>query len=202
MDKKKLLKEIASWVILFFIAFSIAFLFSSKAYAKVIVKERSMENTLFENQHMMVDIIGYSFKGPQRGDIVTFFTNEEKGNLLNDLQRYIDGIECRFDKNKDYDELHERYVKRVIGIEGDVIDIQHGSVYVNGEKIEEDYAIGETLAREVQLPIKVGKDKLFVLGDNREVSIDSREFGLIDVNQIEGKVILRVYPFKSVGKVK
>ena len=68
--------------------------------------------------------------------------------------------------------------------------------------IEESYVKGETIEREFKLPIKVPENKLFVLGDNRMISKDSRMFGLIDYKQVEGKAIYRVYPFNHVGKVK
>jgi len=61
---------------------------------------------------------------------------------------------------------------------------------------------GETIVKEVKLPMKVGENQLFVLGDNRIVSKDSRTFGLIDCKQVEGKVMFRIYPFNKIGSIK
>lgn len=86
-------------------------------------------------------------------------------------------------------------------MEGDVIDIRDGYVYRNGEKLDEPYVKGSTEPKGGTLPLTVGKDELFVLGDNRVVSIDSRELGLINIKQVEGKVVFRVFPFDRMGKM-
>ena len=95
-----------------------------------------------------------------------------------------------------------RLVKRVIGIAGDEVNIKDGCVYINDEKIDESYVKGETVNRDIKLPIIVGENQLFVLGDNRVVSKDSRTFGLIDCKQVEGKVMVRVFPFNRISSVK
>jgi len=93
-------------------------------------------------------------------------------------------------------------VKRVIGIPGDEVNIKDGYVYINGEKLKEPYVKGETFSGEINFPIKVPDNKLFVLGDNRPVSKDSRAFGLINSDQVEGKAIFRVFPFNKIGAIK
>lgn len=197
-DKKKaIIKEIVSWVAVILAAFIIAFLFSSKVYAKIQVDQSSMENTLLNNEQLIEDNIRYQFSRPKRGDIITFFPNEVKGSLVDDFIRLKDKLAS----GGEDPEEHRRYVKRVIGIEGDEIDIKDGEVYLNGEKLEEPYAKGVTDPKGCKLPLTVGKDQLFVLGDNRVVSEDSREIGLINLNQVEGKVIFRVFPFGKFGKI-
>lgn len=199
MEKKdKLWREIRSWLLIIFGSFFLAFVINSEVLAKVIVEQSSMENTLFQNQHLLVDEISYKFRQPERGDIIIFLTNEEKGNLRDKFMRYMDGFVELFTK----EELHERYVKRVIGVEGDVIDIKDGYVYVNGEKLEEEYANGLTYPREFTLPYEVKENELFVLGDNRDVSSDSRSFGPISIDQVEGRAFFRVFPFHTMGKIR
>lgn len=197
-DKNKLWKEIRSWLLIILGSFIFAFFINSEVLAKVIVQQSSMENTLFQNQHLLVDEFSYKFKQPERGDIIIFLKDEKKGNLGDSFIRYIDGFKELITKV----EMHERYVKRVIGVEGDVVDIKDGYVYVNGEKLEEAYANGLTYPREFTLPYKVNKNELFVLGDNRDVSSDSRAFGPISMDQVEGKAFYRVYPFNTMGKIK
>lgn len=201
-DKKKIIKEVRSWFFSILGAFFIVTLLNSKVFAKVQVQQSSMENTLFTNQQLIVDKLSYNFSEPQRGDIIIFLENEEKGTIVDDAFRNIYNIVSLFDTDNKVSESHSRLVKRVIGVQGDEIDIKDGYVYLNGNKLKEPYVKGETLNGDFKLPIKVRQNKLFVLGDNRPVSKDSRKFGLIDIKQVEGKAIYRVYPFDKVGNLK
>lgn len=196
--KKINAKEIRSWGLIICIALTLAFLINSKAYAKVIVDGPSMENTLLDRQQLIVDEISYNFTKPKQGDIITFYLDENKGTVIDDLRRYIDKVIFRDE------ESHERLIKRVIGVEGDIVDIKDGTVYVNGKELKESYTKGETYLDpdNIQTPVTVGKNELFVLGDHRTVSSDSREFGTIKLSQVEGKAIFRVYPFNKMGKIK
>ncbi|HDK7175353.1 signal peptidase I [Clostridium sporogenes] len=202
MDKKKVIKEIKSWIFSILGAIIIAGLVNSKVFAKVQVQQSSMENTLFTNQQLIVDKLSYNFVEPKKGDIIIFHENKEKGTIAEDTLEMVDNIISKFNNNKTDIEEDDRLIKRVIGVPGDEVDIKDGYLYLNGKKLEETYANGETISREFKLPIKIPENKLFVLGDNRMVSKDSRMFGLIDYKQVEGKAIYRVYPFNHVGKVK
>ena len=93
------------------------------------------------------------------------------------------------------------YIKRVIGIPGDEIDIRDGYVYVNGEKLEEPYVKGKTYKKNLEFPITVQKNHVFVLGDNRENSSDSRyqSLGCIDYSKIKGKATFRFWPLDKFG---
>ncbi|NFP91952.1 signal peptidase I [Clostridium sporogenes] len=202
MDKKKVIKEIKSWIFSILGAIIIAGLVNSKVFAKVQVQQSSMENTLFTNQQLIVDKLSYNFVEPKKGDIIIFHENKEKGTIAEDTLEMVDNIISKFNNNKTDIEEDDRLIKRVIGVPGDEVDIKDGYLYLNGKKLEETYANGETISREFKLPIKIPENKLFVLGDNRMISKDSRIFGLIDYKQVEGKAIYRVYPFNHVGKVK
>lgn len=202
MDKKKVIKEIKSWIFSILGAIIIAGLVNSKVFAKVQVQQSSMENTLFTNQQLIVDKLSYNFVEPKKGDIIIFHENKEKGTIAEDTLEMVDNIISKFNNNKTDIEEDDRLIKRVIGVPGDEVDIKDGYLYLNGKKLEETYANGETISREFKLPIKIPENKLFVLGDNRMVSKDSRMFGLVDYKQVEGKAIYRVYPFNHVGKVK
>jgi signal peptidase I len=94
------------------------------------------------------------------------------------------------------------YIKRVIGVPGDKIDIKDGHVYINGEKLDEKYAKGETHKQLLDFPKTVPPNTVFVLGDNRQNSRDSRIIGFIEYDRIKGKAVLRIWPFKDLGVIK
>ncbi|WP_045521241.1 signal peptidase I [Clostridium sporogenes] len=202
MDKKTVIKEIKSWIFSILGAIIIAGLVNSKVFAKVRVQQSSMENTLLTNEQLVVDKLSYNFAEPKKGDIIIFHENKERGTIAEYTLEMVDNIISKFNNNKTDIEEDDRLIKRVIGVPGDEVDIKDGYLYLNGKKLEETYANGETISREFKLPIKIPENKLFVLGDNRMVSKDSRMFGLVDYKQVEGKAIYRVYPFNHVGKVK
>ncbi len=87
----------------------------------------------------------------------------------------------------------EYYVKRVIAVAGDTIDLRDGKVYIDEEPLEETYIKGETVPKEgaVRYPFTLKEGQIFVMGDNREISKDSRSFGVVGKRQIKGKILLR-----------
>jgi len=202
MDKNKVKKEIKSWSFSILGAILIAGLVNSKVFAKVRVQQSSMENTLITNEQLIVDKLSYNFVEPKKGDIIIFNEGKEKGNVAEDTLEMVDNIISIFNNNNNSIEKDDRLIKRVIGVPGDEVDIKDGYLYLNGKKIEESYVKGETIKRDFKLPIRVPENKLFVLGDNRMISKDSRMFGFIDYKQVEGKAIYRVYPFNNIGKIK
>ncbi|MCC8196880.1 MAG: signal peptidase I [Ruminococcus sp.] len=94
-------------------------------------------------------------------------------------------------------------LKRVIGVAGDVIDIdEEGNVTVNGELLDEPYVTNKSIGEcDIDLPYQVPENRVFVMGDNRATSIDSRSsvIGCIKEDQIVGKVLIRIYPFKKIS---
>ena len=195
IKNKKVLREIRGWTFSILGAIVIVSVVNSKVFAKVQVKQRSMQNTLQDGQHLIIDKLSYNFSQPKKGDIIIFLEGEEKGTIIEDTINSVRLVTGKGNSQK-------RLVKRVIGEPGDEVNIKDGYVYVNGEKIDEQYVKGETNNGEFKLPIKVLENQLFVLGDNREFSKDSRDFGLINYNQVEGKAVFRIYPFDEIGSVK
>jgi len=198
IKKNKIVKEIRNWILPVLGAILIASLINSKVFARVQVQQKSMENTLYSSQQLIVDKLSYNFVSPKRGDIIIFLEDVQRGTIIEDTVVFLHNIKDVF-KNTDKD---KRLVKRVIGLPGDEVNIKDGFVYINGEKLNEPYVKGETFNQEISLPIKVPDKKLFVLGDNRPVSLDSRAFGLINYNQVEGKAVFRVFPFNKLGAIK
>lgn len=198
IKKIKIIKGIRNWVFPILGAFLIASLINSKVFARVQVQQSSMENTLFGGQQLIVDKLSYNFVSPKRGDIIIFLENGQTGTIIDDTAILINNIMSIFEKT----DVDRRLVKRIIAIPGDEVNIKDGYVYVNGKKLNETYIKGQTFSDEDIYPIKITKNKLFVLGDNRVVSIDSRAFGLINYNQVEGKAVFRVFPYNKIGAIK
>ena len=144
-----------------------------------IVNETSMQPTIDPNDYLLMSKQAYRFGEPKRGDIIVF-----KSNI------------------KAEDNKHNKMlIKRVIGIPGDIITIVDGNVYRNGEKLEESYIKeGGTNGKIYNLEVPVGE--VFVLGDNREVSVDSREIGCVKISKVKGRAFFRLFPFGKMGDVK
>lgn len=85
----------------------------------------------------------------------------------------------------------EEYVKRIVAVAGDTVNIQAGKLYVNGKEAEFEEALGETdwMSADIQFPVQVGASEVFVVGDNREISEDSRSFGPVSMNDIAGRIL-------------
>ncbi|NLJ95603.1 MAG: signal peptidase I [Clostridiales bacterium] len=199
-NKDKFLKDLGSWFIVLVVALLLAAFVNSQIFAMATVKEISMQNTLFADQVLVVNRLSYRNKIPQKGDIIIFYQSREIDSFFKEFGRSISSI-LPF-MGPDEEESRDRLVKRVIATPGDEIDIRDGKVYVNGEQLNEPYVKGITPEGIIKLPLIVEENQLFVMGDNREHSRDSRHFGCIDVSHVEGKASLRLFPFSKFGKIK
>ncbi|MFR9193708.1 MAG: signal peptidase I [Anaerovoracaceae bacterium] len=170
------MKEAMGWVrdivIAIIIAAIILFFFKP-----IIIQQESMQPTFYSNDYVVVSKQSYSIFGDiERGDVIVF-----RSSLL--------------DENGDQKSL----IKRVIGLPGDTIEIKNGYVILNGVTIQEDYLAEQGVSGEME-QITVDEDKIFVMGDNRAVSQDSRspEVGQVDQDTVIGKVVLRIFPLDSI----
>lgn len=198
MNYKKIINEIKAIALTILGSIIIVAIVNTEVIASAKVQQESMENTLYNDEKLIVDKVSYNFTAPKREDIIIFFDNEEKGNMFQEGYKYLKEM-ASISYNID---TRTRLVKRVIGIPGDEVEIKDGEVYLNGNVLEEDYVKGETYSNNNDFSIKVEEDTVFVLGDNREVSKDSRNFGLVKINQIEGRAVFRMSPFNRFGFIK
>ncbi|MGI6705423.1 MAG: signal peptidase I [Clostridia bacterium] len=164
-------KELMEWVSSILIAVILAFVIRVYVFEFIQVIGISMVPTLKNHDWLLVEKISYRFRDPQRGDIIIL---KNPGNLK------------------------ENFVKRVIGVENDVIEVRDGYVYVNQERIEEPY-INEQAMDDFPAVI-VPEDSYFVMGDNRNRSKDSRDpgVGFIPREDLLGRAVLRIWPLQSI----
>lgn len=196
-EKLNIGREILEWIIYFLSAILIASFLQSQLYALTTVHQSSMQNTLFEGHMMIMDKVGYQFSEPQKGDIIVFVKNEDTKGFIKRYQVFLKDVQLRFQK----DFRTNRLIKRVIALAGDKVDIREGKVYINDQLLDEPYAKGMTPTMgSIEYPLIVPEGHLFVMGDNRENSLDSRSFGPIDLKSVEGKAVFRILPFSKIGK--
>lgn len=164
-------KEIFEWMKSIAFAVVIAILIKTFLFNTTYVLGYSMYPTLHERDRLFTNKIVYKIGQPKRGDIVV--------------------LKAPDDPSKDY-------IKRVIGLAGDIVEIIDGIVYVNGEPYKEEYILEDSYTYSYENSSwKVEEGYLFVLGDNRNkgASKDSRYLGLIPINTVKGKAIYRYFPF-------
>lgn len=156
------------------IAVAVALLLNIFVFTLIQVNKTSMYPTLNDGDVVFLNKTAYWFSKPKSGDIIVFKRAESDGTKIN-------------------------YVKRVIGLPGDTIEIKNGNVYRNGVKLNEPYLIVIT---EDELSVTVPENKYFVMGDNRNVSLDSKSetIGFIDISEIMGKVVFKTRPLEGIDK--
>ena len=214
---KSALREVMEWLICIIIAVGLALLVRHYIGTPTIVQQTSMFPTLKENERLWLNRWGRTTeKMPERGDIITFEApsvtrvdkvdyekpvatyNYEPQGILNKFSYYV------LEKGK------RSYIKRVIGLPGEYVEIKNGSVYIDGKRLEEDYLQDGVVTDMVQgnrdetffTNFTVPENYVFALGDNRPGSTDSRSFGCIPLEKIEGTVAFRFWPFSEFGGVE
>jgi signal peptidase I len=134
----------------------------------------SMLPTLEVNDRLIIDKVSYDFTDPHRGDIVVF---------------------------QPPDSLHQKdaFIKRVVGLPGDVVQVKNGQVYINGEPQQESYIAAKP---DYQYgPVTVPADSYLVLGDNRNESFDSHYWGFVPRDHVIGRAVFRFWPLTRLGQL-
>lgn len=211
MNLSPKVKDILEWIYCILIAIVLALIVRYYVGTPTIVKQVSMYPTLKQDQRLILNRLSRTFKEmPKRGDIITFEapkTNpdlseidvnspkavyeNEPSSLIGKFSYYV----LEFGKTS--------YIKRVIALPGEHVELKDGKVYINGEILNEPY-IGEDVITKPDLSSDfiVPDNCVFAVGDNRTRSTDCRAFGCIPLEKIEGKVVLRFWPLDVFGKVE
>ncbi|MDJ0728914.1 MAG: signal peptidase I [Crocosphaera sp.] len=141
------------------------------------IPSSSMEPTLEINDRLIIEKLSYHFREPVRGDVVVFHPT---------------------DRLKD-EGFHEAFIKRIIGLPGETVQVKEGKVYINGSEITEKY-IAEDPNYDYG-PKVVPEGEYLVLGDNRNNSLDSHYWGFVPKDKIIGKAFVRFWPFNRLGSL-
>lgn len=176
---QSVVREILSWVIPFASALVVALLLKNYVIINADIPTGSMENTIMPGNRLIGSRLSYLKDGPERGDIVIF--------------RYPDNEE-------------ELYVKRVIGLPGETVDIRDGYIYIGGSEVPltEDYLKEEWTVATGDYHFQVPEDSYLMLGDNRNDSWDARYWNntYVQREKILGKAVVIYWPLQNVGKLE
>lgn len=176
--KKSAFQELMEWLLYILVIIVLTYLIITFVGQRTKVDGHSMEPTLSHGDNLIIDKISYRFSDPERYDIIVF-PYQHADNTY--------------------------YIKRIIGLPNETVQIRDGYVYINGVKSDEHY--GKEVIRDAKMaaePIVLGDDEYFVLGDNRNNSSDSRDpsVGVLHRKQLIGKAWVRIYPFDTIGVIK
>ena len=175
--RKITLKSVLDFVVYILIVIVLCLLFLKFVAVRSVVDGSSMNPLLYNKDNLIVEKVSYYFRAPERFDVIVFELADEKG-------------------------VH--YIKRIVGLPGETVQIQDGAVYINGEKLENDVYGLETIENAYQAgePVTLADDEYFVLGDNRNNSRDSRLIGPVKRKQFLGRAFFRFYPFHKMMLIR
>lgn len=207
------IKELLEWLYCIVIAIVLALAVRYYIGTPTIVKQPSMYPTLKQDQRLILNRWARTTHADfERGDIVTFespstvFISAYEADLSNPVARYDNEPQGLWEKFVYYvlEIGKTSYIKRVIGLPGEHIKIENNKVYINGELLEEPYLESNVLTTAldgVYTDLVVPEGTLFLMGDNRSKSTDSRRFGCVPISKIESKVWIRFWPLNLFGEV-
>ena len=177
--ERSIFRELGGWLLYILIIIGLTYLIITFVGQRTRVSGSSMETTLSNGDNLIVDKLTYHFKEPKRYDIIVFPYKYEENTY---------------------------YIKRIIGLPGETVQVIDGYTYINGEQL-----VGDIYGAEVMEaagigaePITLGEDEYFVLGDNRNHSSDSRDpsVGILKRKDLMGRAWIRIYPFDKMGVIK
>ena len=176
-EPKGILKELLGWIVYIAVIIGLTWLIITFVGQRTRVSGHSMEATLHDGDNLIVDKLSYRFRDPKRFEIIVFPYSHKENTY---------------------------YIKRIIGLPGETVQVKDGYVYIDGEKLDENYGLevmeDAGIAAE---PIELGEDEYFVLGDNRNHSSDSRDpsVGILHRDELIGRAWIRISPLDSIGVI-
>lgn len=205
-------KEILEWIYCILIALVLAMLFRYFIGTPTIVKQVSMYPTLVQDQRLWLNRWGRTTKTlPERGKIITFeepdkinYASQSEIDLENPVAKYEEKNGFQWFVNNFLEIGKRSYIKRVIALPGEHVQIKDGKVYINDEELKESY-LQDGIVTDVTgvgfNDFVVPENCVFAMGDNRNHSTDCRAFGCIPLEKIESTVAIRIWPLDRWGKV-
>lgn len=176
--EKSILRELGSWLLYLLFVLVFSYVIITYVGQRTRVDGESMETTLHNDDNLLVDKISYRFREPRRFEIIVFPYQYRENTF---------------------------YIKRIIGLPGETVQVIDGYVYIDGEQLDEHY--GNELMDNPGIaaePILLGEDEYFVLGDNRNHSSDSRDpsVGVIKRENLLGRAWIRIWPLDHFGAIR
>ena len=174
-----MLRTILGYILYILVIIGLTWMIVTFVGQRTRVSGLSMETTLQDGDNLIVDKISYRFHDPSRYDIIVFPYKYEENTF---------------------------YIKRIIGLPGEIVQVKDGYTYINGKKLTSDIYGREVMDEPgiAEEPIKLGSDEYFVLGDNRNHSQDSRDpyVGVLKRSDLLGRAFIRIYPLNKFGVIK
>lgn len=170
-------REILGWIVYIAVILGITYLIITYVGQRTRVSGDSMESTLHSGDNLIVDKLSYHFREPERYEIIVFPYRYEENTF---------------------------YIKRIVGLPGDTVQIKNGYLYIDGERADENYGLERMNKAGIAAEeIKLGADEYFVLGDNRNASSDSRDpsVGILKREEIIGRAWVRIWPLNNLGVI-
>ncbi len=204
MLKNKWVKEILEWVLCFVIAYAIYLVINYFIGTIAGVKQSSMYPTSKEGDRVVISRRVLFNKSLNRSDVVILEAPIDVESNETDYAVYENKTGLDYFTYNVMGLGKRSYIKRVIGLPGDHLYVaETGEVYINEELLDEPYLVEglKTPRTGNYYDVEIPEGYVFVMGDNREGSKDSRELGLIPINKIEGKVVIRIWPLNKIGSL-